>query len=94
MRTATIVTTICLLFAGCSSLPPEEYDDRRFEAEMYKADFLAFRRECWKQDRVVFIDAKHRHPRNGIPRLGDRYYCIRRNAYARSAASSSSPHSR
>lgn len=76
MRTPMILTLTSLLAAGCGSMPPEQYDDKRLEAELYRADFLEFRHECWKQNKRVFIEARHRHPRNGIPEQGDRYYCI------------------
>lgn len=61
--------------AACTTLPPDELEDRRFLQREYRDAFIRFRDACWQQNKRVYVVARFNHPRHGIPRLGDRYFC-------------------
>lgn len=75
-RIAQLALGAILVAGGCSSTPPEQFDERRYREAEFRADFIAFREECLSQDRRVVIDSTKGAPRHGFPHYGDRVYCF------------------
>ena len=63
------------VIAGCSTTSSLDQESRRYERMDYQARFRDFRSACLKQGGLVFIDARKRPLRPGMPEPGDRYYC-------------------
>ena len=61
--------------AGCSTTSGLDPETRRYERMDYQARFVDFRSACLEQGGHVFIDARRRPLRPGMPEPGDRYYC-------------------
>ena len=72
---------IALLIAGsltvgaCSTTQTPEQEARRYDRMDYQARFRDFRSRCLAADGTIFIDARKRPLRPGMPEPGDRYYC-------------------
>lgn len=64
--------------AGCSTTSGLDPETRRYERMDYQARFVDFRSACLEQGGLVFIDARKRPLRPGMPEPGDRYYCRQR----------------
>lgn len=65
----------CGIGAGCSTTSALDQESRRYERADYQARFVDFRSACLKQGGLVYIDARKRPLRPGMPEPGDRYYC-------------------
>ena len=61
--------------AGCSTPSGLDPETRRYERMDYQARFVDFRSACLAQGGLVYIDARKRPLRPGMPEPGDRYYC-------------------
>lgn len=70
-----VLSVGCAIGAGCSTSQTLDQESRRYERMDYQARFVNFRSACLKQGGLVYIDARKRPLRPGIPEPGDRYYC-------------------
>ena len=70
-----VLSTCSAIGAGCSTTSGLDPETRRYERMDYQARFVDFRSACLAQGGLVYIDARKRPLRPGMPEPGDRYYC-------------------
>ena len=61
--------------SACTTLSDSQLEDKAYERQRLKEQYLSFRSACLKQDRRIYIDAQNRFPVSGIPHTGDKVYC-------------------
>jgi len=71
----TVLIAGALVAGACSTTLTPEQEARRYDRMDYQARFRDFRTRCLAADGTVFIDARKRPLRPGMPEPGDRYYC-------------------
>ena len=71
---AGIIATVLVLTA-CSPLTEAQRADREHRRSSFELQFLDYRRHCNAAGKKVVIFANQSVGRDGIPNLGDRYYC-------------------
>ena len=71
------IALIAGVFAAgaCSTTLTPEQEARRYERIDYQARFRDFRTRCLANHGLVFIIARKRPLRHGLPEPGDSYYC-------------------
>ncbi|MEO1246198.1 MAG: hypothetical protein AAFX56_11000 [Pseudomonadota bacterium] len=74
--TGIFAAALCfLVVSGCSTTRTAEQEERHYARMDYQARFVDFRTRCLALDGTVFIEARKRPLRPGMPEPGDSYYC-------------------
>ena len=68
-----IATTLVL--AACSPLTASQREDREYRRANFALQFREFRSRCNASGKKVFVVASQTVDRDGIPNIGDRYFC-------------------
>jgi hypothetical protein len=61
--------------SACAPLSEAERDEREYRKVDFVEQFLVFRADCTARGKRILIDATSKVSRDGIPSLGDRYFC-------------------
>jgi len=75
MGWTTVLIAGVFTVSACSTTLTPEQEARRYDRMDYQAQFRDFRTRCLAADGTIFIDARKRPLRPGMPEPGDRYYC-------------------
>jgi hypothetical protein len=62
--------------AGCTTLDQGRFDASDYRRVEFEEKFRSYKARCLAGGGQIFIDAKQRLPRSGIPRPGDYYSCV------------------
>ena len=60
---------------GCATLSEAELEHREYERASFEAEFLDYRARCTLEGKRIWISARGKVGRDGIPSRGDVYYC-------------------
>ena len=60
---------------GCASLTDAQWEHLEYERASYEAEFLDYRARCTQTGKRIWISARGKVGRDGIPSRGDVYYC-------------------
>jgi len=70
-----VVAVAISMTTACAPLSEAELDEREYRQVDHVERFLAFRVSCTARGKRILISASSSVPRNGIPGVGDRYFC-------------------
>ena len=60
---------------GCATLDERDREARDYRRATFEAEFLDYRARCTQSGKRIWISARGKVGRDGIPQPGDRYYC-------------------
>ncbi len=72
---AACLVVTALVQTACSPLTDVQREDREYRRAGFELQFRDYRRRCNATGKKVFIIANQSVGRDGIPNIGDRYYC-------------------
>ena len=73
-RMATLFIPV-LTMAGCGAMTERELEQRRYERANHEAEFIDYRARCYARGKRLWISARGKVGRDGVPGPGDHYYC-------------------
>ena len=74
LRSATLFALI-LFTTGCAGMTERELEQRSYERANYEAEFVDYRARCYADGKRLWISARGKVGRDGVPSPGDHYYC-------------------
>lgn len=75
IRKLAAITLVLFPATGCASLSEAELERRQYQRATYKAEFLDYRDRCTLRGKRIWISARGKVGRDGLPAPGDVYYC-------------------
>ena len=64
------------LAGGCTTMTAAQLEAREYRRIDFEARYLDYRTQCLQAGKRIYIDAGGSLGRDGMPRPGDRFYCL------------------